>query len=78
MTNANKKDLKNPLMSAKSAKRTIAEKLAVAERLRDLQRALAPIAKQIELTAPREKLRFGSRRNEVDRFVVVDHLMFVG
>ena len=42
MTSSNNKtfETKPP---TKSSKRTVAEKMAVAERLRDLQRALAPI-----------------------------------
>jgi hypothetical protein len=42
MTNGNNMTVETPRAS-KSSKRTIAEKMAVAERLRDLQRALAPI-----------------------------------
>jgi hypothetical protein len=63
MTNANNKGLEKPRMSAKSAKRTVAEKLAVAERLRDLQQALAPAraANKAERAAGKVKIRIKTR-----------------
>ena len=43
MTEPNNKTFTRPDAVYKAPKRTVAEKLAVAERLRDLQRALAPV-----------------------------------
>ena len=43
MTEPNNKTSTRPDAAYKAPKRTVAEKLAVAERLRDLQRALAPV-----------------------------------
>ena len=43
MSEPNNKTSTRPDAVYKAPKRTVAEKLAVAERLRDLQRALAPV-----------------------------------
>jgi hypothetical protein len=63
MTNANNKGPEKPHKSAKFAKRTVAEKLAVAERLRDLQQALAPAraANKAERAAGKVKIRIKTR-----------------
>jgi hypothetical protein len=63
ITNANNQELEKPRVSAKSAKRTVAEKLAVAERLRDLQQALAPAraANKAERAAGKVKIRIKTR-----------------
>jgi len=47
----------------KAPKRTVAEKLAVAERLRDLQTALAPVraANRAKRAAGKVKLRFKTK-----------------
>lgn len=63
MTNAKNKDSEKARLSAKTGKRAIAEKLAVAERLRDLQQALAPAraANKAERAAGRVKIRIKTR-----------------
>ena len=43
MTDNNNQGSEKPVRATKASKRTIAEKMKVAEQLRDLQRALAPL-----------------------------------
>jgi hypothetical protein len=63
MTEAKNKAFTKPDAVYKASKRTVAEKLAVAERLRDLQRALAPVraANRVKRAAGKVEIRFKTK-----------------
>lgn len=63
MTEAKNKTPTRPDAAYKASKRTVAEKLAVAERLRDLQRALAPVraANRAKRAAGKVEIRFKTK-----------------
>ena len=63
MTEPNNKTSTTPDVVCKASKRTVAEKLAVAERLRDLQRALAPVrsANRAKRAGRKVEIRFKTK-----------------
>jgi hypothetical protein len=63
MTEPNNRTSAKPRAVPKAPKRTVAEKLAVAERLRDLQRALAPVraANKAKRAAGKVEIRFKTK-----------------
>jgi len=63
MTKPNHKSFSRPDGMYKAPKRAVAEKLAVAERLRDLQRALAPVraANRAKRAAGKVEIRFKTK-----------------
>ena len=63
MTEPHNKSSTTPDAAPKTPKRTVAEKLAVAERLRNLQRALTParVANRAQRAAGKVEIRFKTK-----------------
>ena len=64
-------------LKKKPVKRTIAEKMAIAEELRDLQEALAPLREANRAKRAGGKWRYVSRLDEFDRLSLRNQLMLV-